>query len=97
MITAGQKPHIYKFVNTRDQKVKLKVNSKLTSTGSYGGIKIIFYSGSQKLTNTIFDGSKATTITYYTIGMGQKLKKGTYYFKVQPYKKATGFFKLRLK
>lgn len=97
MITGGQKTHWYKIKNPKNQKVHVDVESSMTDTGKGGGIRIVIYSGKQSLTYYNYVGNYSKTIDLYTIGLGKKLKKGTYYVKIQPYNKATGVFELKWK
>lgn len=99
MITGAQKTHWYKFKNTKKHKVAITFITALQDTGKLGGIKVTVYKGKKSFgTRTIFtSNNKMKTIykPYNTWGM--KLTKGTYYIKVQPYNKATGYFKMKWK
>lgn len=99
MITGAQKAHWYKIKNTKKHKAKIYITTMLEETGNYsGGIKVTFYKGKKSFgSKIIYNNSneivKTTLTPYNTLGM--KLAKGTYYIKVAPYKKGTGYFKLK--
>ncbi|MBQ9016398.1 MAG: hypothetical protein IJ109_09840 [Firmicutes bacterium] len=100
MFTGAQKTHWYKIKNTKKKKVSLIIETSLSDTGKGGGIKLSFYKGKKRFgTQYIFyDNNNVHKNSYYAANAaGKKLKKGTYYIKVEPYNKATGYFKLKWK
>ena len=97
IITNAKKAHWYKIKNPKKQKVKLVFKTKLTGGGNYGGIKVTFYNKNSSFYKIISAGTGKATIQPYTIGSGEKLKKGTYWVKVESYKNGTGFFKMTWK
>ena len=97
IITNAKKAHWYKLKNPKKQKVKLVFKTNLTGGGNYGGIKVTFYNKNSSFYKIISAGTGKATIQPYTIGSGEKLKKGTYWVKVESYKNGTGFFKMTWK
>ena len=98
IITNSKKAHWYKFKNPKKQKVKLVFKSSTTGGGKYSGLKVTVYGKGSSFFKTISAGKGKTVIQPYTLGAGSKLKKGTYYIKVESYEKAgTGYYTLTWK
>ena len=100
MITGAQKTHWYKFKNTKKKKVKLVFETGLQTTGKGGGLKITFYKGKKSFGSQYiwYNDTKIMKSTFTPRNaLGNKLTRGTYYIKVQPYNKATGYFKVKWK
>lgn len=100
MYTGAQKSHWYKFKNTKKKKVKIYVKTMMSDTGKGGGLKVSFYKGKKRYgTQYItYNNDKIVTSPFYASNTyGGKLKKGTYYVKVEPYNKATGYFQVKWK
>ena len=97
MITGAQKTHWYKVKNPKKQKVTLALSTlRLGSTGtSSGGIKVTFYSGKQKVSSSYYYYNSSGTMKVFN--SGKKLKKGTYYIKVTPIGKGTGYYTIKWK
>ena len=98
IITNAKKAHWYKFKNPKTKVVRIYVKGKLTSGGSYGGIKVTLYDSRGVVGSTILTpSSPSVTIKPYTYGKGSKLIKGTYRIKVESYKKGSGYFTVKWK
>ena len=95
IITNAKKVHWYKFKNPKTQKVKVVVGTKITDAGGYGGIRVTAYYGKASTYRTIYSDTKSTSIQLYN--KGTKLKKGTYYIKVESYSKGNGYFTVKWK
>ena len=99
LLPAGKaKAHWYKFKLKKNQKVTLNFKTSLCGAGSYvGGLKYTLYASYDTGTGTIYSGLRTTPYKPYTIGMSPKLKKGTYYLKIESYKKGTGYYTIKWK
>ena len=70
----------------------------MSQTGNYsGGIRITFYDKRGKFgSRTYYEGEYNNMLELYTIP-GNKLRKGTYYIKVESINGGTGHFTLKWK
>ncbi len=98
MITNAKKTHWYKFKNKKLQKVSVVLDTKISEGNSVGGLKVTIYDKKRQIyTRTLYSDSKSLTVKLYTIGKKNKLKKGTYYVKVESYKGGNGYFTVKWK
>ncbi len=98
LITNSKKAHWYKFKLNKNQKVTLNFKTALCGSGSYtGGLKYTLYASYDTGGGTIYDGGREISYKPSTIGLGSKLKKGTYYLKVESYKGGTGYYTIKWK
>ena len=98
MITNAKKTHWYKFKNKKLQKVSVVLGTKISEGNSVGGLKVTIYDKKRQIyTRTLYSDSKSLTVKLYTIGKKNKLKKGTYYVKVESYKGGNGYFTVKWK
>jgi hypothetical protein len=72
--------------------------SKISNGGTLGGIKItVRFPDKTTQSTTLYARSKGKyDIVYDNIG-GSKMKKGTYYIKIQSYNGGNGYFTVKLK
>lgn len=99
LLPAGKaKAHWYKIKLKKNQKVTINFKTSLCGAGSaVGGMKFTLYASYDTGTGTIYSGLRTTPYKPYTIGMSPKLKKGTYYLKIESYKKGTGYYTIKWK
>lgn len=95
IVTDSKKVHWYKFKNPKKQKVTFEFLNKLSGGGNFGGIKVTFYYKNTKSEYKLTSAYSNVTITPYNVG--KKLKKGTYYIKVESFDNGTGHFRFRWK
>ena len=91
--------HWYKLKITKNQKVTLNVDArKMSDAGSTGKLAVTFYGArGQKLTDYVYGGS-SKELSYYTIGLsGNRLKRGTYYIKVESKDCGNGYYTIKWK
>lgn len=98
LITNSKKAHWYKFKLKKNQKVTLNFKTALCGSGSYtGGLKYTLYASYDTGSGTIYDGVRKLPYKPYTIGMKPKLKRGTYYLKIESYNGGTGYYTIKWK
>ena len=95
--TAATSVDWYKITTTKAQKVYLHLNFK-TGGISKGGVKVSVYkAGATKpmMTKTFASGESSHDWKIYTKNYSGKLKKGTYYIKVQKNNYGNGYYSLK--
>ena len=66
--------------------------------GGYYGLKITAYGKKQKIgTVYSYESDASNVYTLYTYGKNGKLKKGTYYIRIESYSGGTGYFEIKWK
>lgn len=98
IVTDAKKPHWYKIkVGKGKKQVKITLDTHLSGGGSYGGLKITAYKGKKNIgSGTVYAGALHKEFKISPV-LGNKLKKGTYYIKIQSYKGGTGQYTFKWK
>ena len=97
MITNAKKTHWYKFKNKKLQKVSVVIDTKISKGSSAGGLKVTIYDKKRQIyTRKLYPGAKPLTVKL-TSPSKKKLKKGTYYIKVESYNGGNGYFTVKWK
>ena len=97
MITNAKKTHWYKFKNKKLQKVSVVIDTKISKGSSAGGLKVTIYDKKRQLyTRKLYPNAKPLTVKLSSPGK-KKLKKGTYYIKVESYNGGNGYFTVKWK
>ena len=91
----------FKFTLKKDKAVKVTVKTKCSPGSSKGKLQVVIMNNYSKSTNR-FDNNVSTqttggTISLYTIGNGNKLKKGTYWICVSGENYGNGYYTLKWK
>lgn len=95
IITNKKKAHWYKFKNPKTQKVNVVLKSKFANGNYSGGFRVTAYYGKASTWRIIKAGTGTTKIQLYN--KGKKLRKGTYYLKVESYNGGTGYYTIQWK
>lgn len=96
--TNNRKAHWYKIKLKKKQTIKLNFRSDLT--GTYGGLRLTAYKGKKKIGNVLIrQDDKTNQFIIYRGSMfsRKKLTKGTYYLKIESYKRGNGYFSFNWK
>ena len=92
----SKKTHWYKFKLNKNAETKVTINTLLNGGGGYNGLNVYIYgkSGLVKKEKIKADAEN-TVITLSSKDLYGKLKKGTYYIKIQNASKGNGYFTVK--
>ena len=92
----SKKTHWYKFTIIKNSDVNLQINSLLNGGGVYGGLQVSVYGKSGKIKSfNVLPDTPSMSVALSSKNLYGKLKKGTYYIKVQSKNTGNGYFALK--